>query len=42
MYRVYWIENGQAREEFCNTKDVRDTIIEELTEKGIDYGWNKI
>lgn len=39
MYRIYWIENGQAREEFVQTKEMRDEILSELKEKGIEAGW---
>ena len=35
IYRVYWMVNGRAREEFCKTRVERDSLVKTLLDLDI-------
>jgi len=40
IYRVYWMVNGRAREEFCKTMVERDSLVKALVELNIQVGYD--
>jgi len=40
IYRVYWMINGRAREEFCKTRVERDSLVKMLVDLDIQAGYD--